>query len=654
MAKWKHGKIVAGTCAVTGFVGFIAVTTYLIFDIGRKLRVTTEVFETEKKKKPYIKLEAKDANGTDDDKKPFSLKDIESKLGDLFLWRDIISNNPYHLLKLTKSNDQSKRLLAVRTLAKHHHLPDYECNDIAQFADARTSIGLARAHNVDLRFFLGPPWMVVSGTRSYEVLMKLLESLPKNGIDMCTQYITDEAIKKGIYRNENVDADDVEGPWSFGGGNLSYIRLPTVQELETFFLQALVNHTMIPSHCRDIVQHNGLELFMKISYDEDSNLSIQRTIARMIGNIALHDDLHPYLVKGGWIRRLVQWRKTDDLELSSHAARALANMDRDFGWQKYEDGIYLLYPQDRLSDPVLADVVFVHGLLGGAFKTWRQADKAKTTQQEEVDKARTTQQEEANLTVKPHNLYSNAWPKDWLTEDFPNIRIVAVDFDTMLSEWRAECPFETEKRSLQARSMDLYQKLEKAGIGSRPVVFVGHSMGGLLIKQMQVFAREHPSMSKLLKNTKGVIFYSTPHFGASLAATSTQWRYILQPSVEVQELKLGSEKLNALNEDFKQVAENHKILCRSFGETQETELLKSPKLGTYTSVVVPETSSNPGFGEYYKIDTDHLNICKPLDKESQLYQLTVDFIKQCIPEYMVENIVQATMVYDEYIFPDFS
>lgn len=37
-------------------------------------------------------------------------------------------------------------------------------------------------------------------------------------------------------------------------------------------------------------------------------------------------------------------------------------------------------------------------------------------------------------------------------------------------------------------------------------------------------------------NTKGIVFYSTPHLGSALASYSSQARHLLLPSVEVKEL----------------------------------------------------------------------------------------------------------------------
>jgi len=57
------------------------------------------------------------------------------------------------------------------------------------------------------------------------------------------------------------------------------------------------------------------------------------------------------------------------------------------------------------------------------------------------------------------------------------------------------------------RSEDILERLLAAGVGRRPVIFVGHSMGGLIIKKILVAAQNSGNEAKELiaKNTKGVV-----------------------------------------------------------------------------------------------------------------------------------------------------
>ena len=75
---------------------------------------------------------------------------------------------------------------------------------------------------------------------------------------------------------------------------------------------------------------------------------------------------------------LAQWKQNPNLLVSLPATKALCNMDQEYGGHKFGPGIYLLLPNDRhvqhknkLSNWGV-DVVFVHGLMGGVFYTWRQ------------------------------------------------------------------------------------------------------------------------------------------------------------------------------------------------------------------------------------------------------------------------------------------
>ena len=59
------------------------------------------------------------------------------------------------------------------------------------------------------------------------------------------------------------------------------------------------------------------------------------------------------------------------------------------------------------------------------------------------------------------------------------------------------------------------------------------------MKKMLLDAANDPEMQPLLRNTKGIMFYSVPHFGTFMAEYSVNVRYLLFPSIEVKELSRG-------------------------------------------------------------------------------------------------------------------
>jgi len=72
---------------------------------------------------------------------------------------------------------------------------------------------------------------------------------------------------------------------------------------------------------------------------------------------------------------LSRWSRSDDIRLSAQAISALVNLDIDGNEKaKYPQSVYLLHPLHRVHATTKMDVVFLHGLLGGVFVTWRQRD----------------------------------------------------------------------------------------------------------------------------------------------------------------------------------------------------------------------------------------------------------------------------------------
>ncbi|VDL82668.1 unnamed protein product [Nippostrongylus brasiliensis] len=110
-------------------------------------------------------------------------------------------------------------------------------------------------------------------------------------------------------------------------------------------------------------------------------------------------------------------------------------------------------------------------------------------------------------------------PEDWLHLDIPQpMRILGLDYPSSLMQFRRI----TE--SLQVRADRFKHQLAAAGIGRRPVIFICHSMGGLLAKRLLL------DLPELAEKTVGILFICTPHRGSPIAA----WGYsILQPTADV-------------------------------------------------------------------------------------------------------------------------
>nr|CAD7443967.1 unnamed protein product [Timema bartmani] len=223
-------------------------------------------------------------------------------------------------------------------------------------------------------------------------------------------------------------------------------------------------------------------------------------------------------------------------------------------------------------------------------------------------------------------LASVCWPRDWLPKDCPNLRIIGVNYDTAISSWASLCPQEQECHTLDQRSEELLKRLCRAGLGQRPLMWVGHSMGGLLVKSILVKAWQSsdPELEGIWRNTRAVAFYSVPHRGSPLAALRQTTQFLLWPSTEVQELRQDSPALLALHQKFLDLLGAVSIDVVSFAETKSTFI---PSLRLEFDFVPPQ-SANPGVGEFYEIPQDHLSICKPANRDSFLYQKLLHVIKK--------------------------
>lgn len=83
--------------------------------------------------------------------------------------------------------------------------------------------------------------------------------------------------------------------------------------------------------------------------------------------------------------------------------------------------------------------------------------------------------------------YSPCWPRDWLSKRFPDLRVIALNYTTDPYLWRPLWIKKRNRTSLAERSREMTDMLIEKNVGvGHPIVWVGHSKGGIFIKQIIV------------------------------------------------------------------------------------------------------------------------------------------------------------------------
>lgn len=238
------------------------------------------------------------------------------------------------------------------------------------------------------------------------------------------------------------------------------------------------------------------------------------------------------------------------------------------------------------ANPAAAfDIVFVHGLGGHPVATWTHPDN------------------------------DAFWPR-WLAERYPAVNVYTAGYESSIFT----SLLKGDGATLNDRASTLLDLLSTRETAGRPVLFITHSLGGLLVKQVlrHSDAVMPPRYRAVGKDVVGVLFIATPHLGSDLAKILCGVMAAVT-SNSVKQLTHGHDTLIDLANWFGAWAGQRQLCVGSYYEVLKTK----------GALIVDKASANPHvFGcSPVAIDADHIGITKLADTSAQLFKsicVTID------------------------------
>ncbi|KAL8907863.1 MAG: hypothetical protein Q9171_005688 [Xanthocarpia ochracea] len=240
---------------------------------------------------------------------------------------------------------------------------------------------------------------------------------------------------------------------------------------------------------------------------------------------------------------------------------------------------------------------------------------------------------------------NDLWLRDYLPDDVRNIRVLLYGYDTSILGNDSKDSIE----NLGSRFLESIKAFRAENADRRPIVFIGHSLGGLLIKEALVHARNRsadPQNLDLCKACYGLLFFGVPNHGLR----NEQLKSIVQGQPNealIRDLTVDDDSepsafLKRISNQFSECCKGqYKVIA--FFERQRSPTVQLQQDGTLTKtgpkiyMVTEKSATSTGLtaiADEYNIplNTDHSGLVKYKSRSQDDYCIVKERLKKLVAQ----------------------
>lgn len=243
---------------------------------------------------------------------------------------------------------------------------------------------------------------------------------------------------------------------------------------------------------------------------------------------------------------------------------------------------------------------------------------------------------EETWTCKTDDGNTSCSLQDCIAKDFPEARILAVSYDSSARQQNGNQGLQSWNVVQEQISSALYQ----AHAGKVPLVFVGHSLGGLVMQQVYLEIERRSRLRStpgpgqvytgMYKLMLGMFYYGTPHLGSRLADLALALTSLLPwPLRNYAKPGIMMQYITTLSSYAAPGAKAFTELITTIPDFRLEAVYETipERWGSFNAIVVEQAAATAGMHSSTCLGSCHTQLCKPSSSSDPRYTCLKEFLK---------------------------